>query len=46
MTDDIPRARLTKLRADLVKDQGTHLANLNGVNGAIQAIDLVTAPAG
>lgn len=41
---DISRARLTKLRADLVRDQATHLANLNGVNGAIQAIDLLLTP--
>lgn len=44
MTDDIPRARLTQLRGDLVKDQGTHLANLNSVIGAIQAIDLLLTP--
>lgn len=41
---DIPRSKLDELRAQLVRDRDATSANLNGMNGAIQAIDMLLAP--
>lgn len=42
--NDIPRARLEELLAQLVKDRDLHAANLNAAAGGIQVIDLLLAP--
>lgn len=40
---DIPRARLTELRDQLVKDREVHAANVNAAAGGIQVLDMLLA---